>query len=356
MKRTKIIAAVATLCGSAAMAQSADNVTLYGIIDVAYRTQTGLTSGYVRSAGDSMVVASGVGPTSRWGIRGTEDLGGGLKAMVNLESGINVDTGAPANAVSYFDRASVVGLSGGWGSLQLGRQNTLLADAIGLVDPLGLRFASMNPNIQVSSLTGHQLGIEFGNTGSTGASNRVNNSAKYSIPIGPVVARGMISLGEVSGSNTKSNSTGWGVDYITDNVNVTASSTTLRDVNDRTLVASNVGASWRTGNLRVMGNVSKNVGQTTATTQTSNRVVVLGLNYAVTPQVDILTGYYRVTRSRTALADDGFNRLMAYAEYKFSRRTRIYAELDSTQWRGDYLVAGAKGSSLGISLGITHSF
>ena len=119
-----------------------------------------------------------LGSTSRWGIRGVEDLGGGLRATFNLESGINADTGASANAVTYFDRASTVGLAGAWGGVTLGRQNTILADSAGSVDPIGLRFAGLNPNIQNVSLTGHQLGVEYGTTGSTGASNRVNNSVK----------------------------------------------------------------------------------------------------------------------------------------------------------------------------------
>jgi hypothetical protein len=114
----------------------------------AARTQTGLTSTYARSPLNSTVVQSGVGPTSRWGLRGSEDLGGGLRATFNLEGGINVDTGAQANATTLFDRASVVGLAGNWGSITAGRQNTLIADSAGVTDPIGLRFASMNPNIQ----------------------------------------------------------------------------------------------------------------------------------------------------------------------------------------------------------------
>lgn len=353
--------AAAALCAATAaipaMAQTGDSVTLYGIIDTAVRTQTGLTAGYARSPLNSTVVASGVGPTSRWGLRGSEDLGGGLRATFNLEGGINIDTGAQANATTMFDRASVVGLAGSWGSITAGRQNTLIADSAGVTDPIGLRFASLNPNIQNVSLTGHQLGVEYGATGSNASSNRVNNSAKYSLPIGAFVARAMVSMGEVPGSSTRQRTAGLGADYLTPALNVTTAYTRYKDSNDRDLTAANAGVSWLVlPSLRIMANYGYNSGMTSATAESTNRVKVIGLNYAVTPAIDLLAGYYKVDRHRTALPDDGFRRLLAFAEYKFSKRSKVYLELDNTKWKGDYLGAGNKSTSTGVSLGITHAF
>lgn len=359
MKMKKCALAAATLCATCAAvpAMAQDSVTLYGIIDTAVRTQTGLTSTYARSPLNSTVVQSGVGSTSRWGLRGSEDLGGGLRATFNLEGGFNVDTGAQANATTFFDRASVVGLSGNWGSINVGRQNTLIADSAGVTDPIGLRFASLNPNIQNVSLTGHQLGVEYGATGSATASNRVNNSIRYSVPIGPVVARAMYSMGEAAGSSTKQRTAGLGVDYRTPALDITTAYTRYRDANDRNLTAANVGVSWLAlPTLRVMANYGYNSGFTSATAKSTNRVKVIGVNYAVTPAIDLLTGYYKVDRNRTALPDDGFKRLLAFLEYKLSKRSKIYLELDNTKWKGDYLGAGNKATSTGVSLGITHVF
>ena len=367
--KMKQLALAASLCaGFSATAQtqaststsasaSASSVTLYGILDVSVRSQTGLTAAYARSPINSTTVASGVGPTSRWGLRGSEDLGGGLRAFFNLESGINVDTGASSNAVTFFDRASVVGLAGNWGSLTAGRQNTLVADSVGVVDSIGLRFAGLNPNIQVTSLTGHQLGIEFGTTASTGSSNRVNNSVKYSIPVGPVVARAMHSFGETAGDSSKQKSTSLGLDYISSGLSATSAWTSFRDANNRELQAANLGASWLAlPELRVMANAGYNRAETSATAVTRNRLLSAGVNYAATPAVDVLAGYYKVNRNRTALADDGFNRLLVFVEYKFSRRSRVFVELDATHWKGDYLGTGNKSPSNGVSLGITHTF
>ncbi|WP_298933479.1 porin [uncultured Ramlibacter sp.] len=357
--KMKTLALAACLCVSAsAMAQSAaTSMTLYGIVDLSARKQTGLTAAYTRDANDTTVVASGVGPTSRWGIRGSEDLGGGTRALFNLESGINADSGIQANALTYFDRASVVGLSGSWGQLMAGRQNTLLADSAGVTDPIGLRFAGMNPNIQITSLTGHQLGIEFGNTGSSGSSNRVNNGLKYSLPVGPVVARAMYSFGEVTADTSRLQSAGLGLDYLSNGFSVTSAYTQFRDLNDRELRASNIGASWLVlPTLRLMANVGYNKAETSATTQTRNRLIAAGVNYAATPTIDVLAGYYNAERARTGMTDDGFNRLLAFVEYKFSRRSKVYLELDSTHWKNNYLVANAKSTSNGLSLGITHAF
>lgn len=357
--KMKMVAVAAGLCaGFPALAQTTGtSLALYGIVDVSVRHGSGYTSGYARSPANVTSVASGVGPTSRWGVRGTEDLGGGLRALFNLESGINVDTGAQANANTYFDRASIVGLAGGWGTVTLGRQNTLLADSAGVADPIGLRFAGLNPNVQVTSLTGHQLGIEFGATGSTGSSNRVNNSIKYSVPVGPVVARAMYSFGEVADSSSKQRSAGLGLDYITPNLSVTSAVTQFRDVNDRELKAGNLGVSWRAlPALRVMANMGYNKAQTTATSETKNRLLALGVNYAVSPAVDVLVGYYKVDRTRTGQADDGFKRLLAFVEYKFSRRSKVFLEFDNTRWDGNYLGTGHKSTSNGVSVGITHTF
>lgn len=356
--KLKTLVMTASLCASfSAVSQTASSLTLYGIVDVSARRQTGLASNYVRAPGNTTTVASGVGPTSRWGMRGSEDLGGGMRALFNLESGINMDTGASANATTYFDRASIVGLAGTWGTLTAGRQNTLVADSVGLVDPIGLRFAGLNPNIQVTSLTGHQLGIEFGATGSTGSSNRVNNSLKYSVPVGPLVARAMYSFGEVAGDTTRQSSTGLGIDYVRSGFSATSSYTKFRDASGRELQAANLGASWLAlPSLRVMANVGYNRGETSVTAVTRNRLLAAGLNYAVSPALDVLAGYYKVDRSRTTQADDGFNRLLAFVEYKFSRRSKVFLELDTTHWKGNYLGAGNKSTSNGVSVGITHSF
>jgi hypothetical protein len=78
---------------------------------------------------------SGGKNTSRWGLRGTEDLGGGLKAVFNLEGGILMDTGAADGAL--FKRQAYVGLEGSFGRVVIGRSFTSTYDTVIKFDPMG---------------------------------------------------------------------------------------------------------------------------------------------------------------------------------------------------------------------------
>ena len=107
-KMTRVVLAVLAVAGTtAAMAQS--SVTLYGRVNTTVERQ---------KVGD--VTTTGMfNNSSRFGFKGTEDLGGGLKAGFQLESGFASDTGASSS--TFFGRQSEVNLSGGFGALRLGR-------------------------------------------------------------------------------------------------------------------------------------------------------------------------------------------------------------------------------------------
>ena len=110
MKKSLVALAVLAASG-AAMAQS--SVTLYGKVDI----------GAARSiASDVNEIKQASG--SRLGFRGTEDLGGGLKANFQLEHRFLPDTGAVGSTSSFFTGRSIVGLSGGFGSINIGRDYT----------------------------------------------------------------------------------------------------------------------------------------------------------------------------------------------------------------------------------------
>lgn len=112
MKKSLIALAVLAASG-AAMAQS--TVTLYGVADAYFGSTKINNQTQVRVNSDGL---SG----SRWGLRGSEDLGGGLKAVFVLESGFNIDTGNVAGGATMFGRQAFVGLnSDSFGSVSLGR-------------------------------------------------------------------------------------------------------------------------------------------------------------------------------------------------------------------------------------------
>ncbi|WP_246327236.1 porin [Burkholderia guangdongensis] len=110
---TSITLALASLANDS---RAQNSVTMYGIIDA------GVT--YVTNAGGSHLVKfdDGISYGNRWGIKGSEDLGGGLKAVFKLESGFSVSNGRITNGGSLFGRAAYVGLQNDWGTLTFGNQ------------------------------------------------------------------------------------------------------------------------------------------------------------------------------------------------------------------------------------------
>jgi len=166
MKKSLLALAVLGAFAGAAAAQT--NVTLYGIADAGIGMIDDDAVG-----GDSYVnVFSGVQSTSRFGIRGSEDLGGGLKAVFNIEAGVNWDTGA-ADSV-FWQRRAIVGLASSWGEVRLGRDYTPGFSAAGATDVMGyglfgnwLTFTAQGGNLGVTTRASngvHYSSPTFGNT------------------------------------------------------------------------------------------------------------------------------------------------------------------------------------------------
>src|SRR5258708_15560610 len=132
MNKKLIAVAVAGACAArAAMAQTANLVTLYGIV---YATFESVEANGGPSTATPIVRRNRVSDqASRVGVRGTEDLGGGLKAFFQLEAALKLDQ----NDTTFAARNSAVGLQGGWGSVLLGRWDTPFKIATTAIDPLG---------------------------------------------------------------------------------------------------------------------------------------------------------------------------------------------------------------------------
>ena len=100
-------------------------MTLYGIIDEGLLFNNNAGGKHLYS------MASGVMQGSRFGLRGTEDLGGGLKAIFTLENGFDVNSGKLGQGGLMFGRQAYVGLSSQYGTVTLGRQYDSVVDFVG---------------------------------------------------------------------------------------------------------------------------------------------------------------------------------------------------------------------------------
>lgn len=161
---TAALAAFAALAATSAHAQS--SVTLYGIIDagISYANNAARTGG-----SDSLVkYDDGVAQGSRWGLKGSEDLGGGLKAIFTLENGFNSGTGALGQGGAEFGRQAFVGISkNDVGALTFGRQYSFSTDYLGGAYSIGGQTVAGNYAYHINDVD--QL-----------TSSRINNSVKFS--------------------------------------------------------------------------------------------------------------------------------------------------------------------------------
>lgn len=174
MKKSLLAMAVLAVAAGAAQAQS--SVELYGVMDVHF----GSKKAGVGAKSLTKLDDGGISP-SRWGLRGTEDLGGGLKAKFVLEQGFNADTGTQAVAGTAFSRQAYVALAGGFGEVQLGNAYSAYDDVNGAVTPMFDSIFSVENNIFAS----------------TGYNSRPKNNIKYISPdFGGLVASFSFSLDE----------------------------------------------------------------------------------------------------------------------------------------------------------------
>lgn len=122
------------LIGVSATSFVQNSVTLYGILDTGVELVT-----HANAAGDSVVRMPGITGElpSRWGIRGSEDIGGGWSAVFTLESGFNMKNSTLNQGGRLFGRQAWVGLKGPYGSLTFGRQYTMTYWALSDADLLG---------------------------------------------------------------------------------------------------------------------------------------------------------------------------------------------------------------------------
>jgi predicted porin len=162
---------VATVAGAsfAAIAPSAhaqSTVTLYGIVDAGISYVNNAAAGKGNS--DLFKYDDGVAQGSRWGLRGAEDLGGGLKAIFTLESGFNSGNGTLGQGGAEFGRQAFVGISKqGVGAVTLGRQYSFSTDYLGSNYSIGGQTAAGNYAYHINDFD--QL-----------TSSRLNNSVKFS--------------------------------------------------------------------------------------------------------------------------------------------------------------------------------
>jgi predicted porin len=121
--RLALAAAVLATLGAAQAQTPQGNVTVFGVVDLGYLDSSpNSVPGRAATSASTRGLEDGIQTPSRFGLYGTEPLGGGLSARFWLEGGFAADTGTSQQGGRLFGRQAWAALQGGWGELRLGRQ------------------------------------------------------------------------------------------------------------------------------------------------------------------------------------------------------------------------------------------
>lgn len=220
----KSLLAVAVAAALPAFAQAQSSVTLYGLVDAAIEYSNSNANGTAAGAGDSGLRLINGGQTgSRLGVRGVEDLGGGLRAVFTIEHRFSVDTGetgggnittlpgvaAAGQNNKFWNGQAWVGLQSSWGQVTAGRQYTPIFWAILPNDFTGYLF--------YNNWAGYS-GTTAANVSAVQGPIRLDNSVSYRSPtFGGLTVYATYAFGEnltnsvANGANVAGSGDVWGI-------------------------------------------------------------------------------------------------------------------------------------------------
>jgi predicted porin len=326
MKKILIATAVAASFASAAHAQS--SVTLYGALDAALTYTSNVAGGSKYSLGSS-------NDENRFGLRGTEDLGGGLKTVFTLEQGFNLNDGSQGNASRMFSRQAFVGLSSQFGTVTLGRQYDAMQDYLAPLTATGSfgganfahygNFDHLDENSQdaasnsIKFKSANYSGVSFGGTYSFSNNTNFANNRAYSFGAAYENAGLRVGAGYAQQNNAGATPNGaydTGIALLIDG-----------DVASVRTRQFGVGASYAFGPAVVGGAWTQarldNVTGLSGSIHTNNFEV--NGKYNVTAAMTLGAAY---TYSNGAAASEGFhvNQFGLHSDYALSKRTDVYLQ------------------------------
>jgi general bacterial porin, GBP family len=390
MKRTMLAASVFASFFAAASAQAQSSVTLYGLIDA------GITYTNNEAGHSNWQMLSSPTQNTVFGLKGTEDLGGGLKATFKLEQGFNLNNGAQAFSGDGFGSQAWVGLQhDSWGTLTFGRQYDAFNDTLG---PLSAEF-----NTWGGSLAAHP----FENDNLAADSVVVNNSVKYVTPnFHGLSGEAMYSFSNRAGGFNDNRSYSVGASYAQGPFTFAGGYLQFNNAgggvsgtNPSGAVSLNDGSAnfaaqrqriWGAGASAAFGPAT--VGLVWSHTQLDNMASVLSLGlgsylpldgtlrldnyeanvkYALTPAWSVSAAYTFTDGAygnNTSIAYPSWNTVMLQTDYGLSKRTDVYVEGIYQHVRGappgsalgqamiNTQSPSSNGSQTSVTVGLRHAF
>lgn len=336
-RSSAILAAALLALSATAHAQS--NVTIYGAIGVdmvsANHVYNGSTSHTEHAIEDNAIV------NSRFGLKGTEDLEGGFKAVFGLESSIHPDTGT-TNSGAFWNRGAFVGVeSTRYGALKLGHQWNVADDYMGNYFVFGYY-------------------APFLMSGFYALSDYYDNGIKYTSPnIGGVQLGLYYALGEGSTGRKLQGALNYGAGPLKAGVVAFSEKNTTPGLDDNTMYAGGVAYDFGVVNAR-LGWATANVH---AATSFKANLLDVGVDAPVTSRLTLSLDY--VNKDVKSSPDDTYF-VRARGNYALSKRTSLNANVIYTKNKGNANFAfitqgqgfaGEAGQNQTIfTVGMTHAF
>jgi predicted porin len=367
MKKSLLALAVLGAFAGAASAQS--SVTLYGLVDT-YVEWDRVGNPVGNTITNTKLSAGGLsGP--RWGLRGSEDLGGGNNAIFVLEGGYNSDTGTLGQGGRLFGRQGFVGFNGQWGTFVAGRQYAPIFYTQADSDTDG--FSTFSQPAHLANINGNTLRQDNQIRYESPALGTFKGMVSYAPGENPSNAAGGTTAGRIVGANF---TLGAGpVNIVGGYHRENATAAAVATLNTKTIYA--LGANSKFGDFSPVFNYFSQKTDNVVATDTTIKGWSFGSGYALGPWAFQLQ-YGQVKNDApipsgpsagqsNSTAKEKF--LLLGGDYIFSKRTNLYlryVEVKDSNTSGfatnsadSYLgvadLASAKKNSV-IALGVRHRF
>jgi predicted porin len=349
------------------------SVTLYGMTEITLRY---LTNDDARN--DSrLFMANGAVINSHIGLRGTEDLGGGLKTVFQLESNVNPQDGTLSDSGRFFGSTANVGLSGSFGTVTLGRQNTPLFDKlVTTYDPL--TYANYPENSWLPYALGAGLSAD--------------NSIKYVGEFGGLYVGAIYSTGgnykwsgadgfsgQIPGHFTAGNLYGLLVSYVHGSLSMGAGTQQTRDNSNNRQALYHVDAAYASGSTKFYAGYMHSQDNTglvdvllaeqpisdIGQLKNTNRIddgPFGGIAWRVTAPL-LLSGAFYYDHMRNAVTTSNMlgsgtrYTVVALVEYSLSKRSEVYGTVDFNRVNGAATVElPGRSNQTGVAIGMRSFF
>lgn len=346
LKSIKVTALGLAIFSGGMASASTSNVQLYGILDAGIRYDKSL------DGNSKWGVASGIAGQSRFGLRGSEDIGNGYAVTFILEGGLDMATGHSTQG-RLFGRQATLGLKGGFGEVKIGRQMIFgYTWTPFLASPFGLAWS----NSSIGSTFGYK-------SGDYGAAGRMNNSVVYTTPsfngLQAGIGYSFATDTEQKFQSSKNNRVlTAGVRYLSGPLRVALTFDHLNpnvdSIHNRKSQNYQLGASYDFEVVKLYAgfNEQRKINRNPApgyisTGHDKDRAYSVGASIPVTAKSDVMLNYQHAVLSKNRGVSGAY-------QYKLSKRTKAYVLANAFKTRNHF--DNRNENARQFAVGLQHSF